>query len=183
MSSYYPQMLQGAGITENHTRLLYTGCQNVVSFGGAVVGAICTDKGGRRLQFLVSTGNHRWYNLHYQAINGTNIYAASDGTILAKSSATSLELREWDFQLLDQYRPVLQYLCHGQCIYGCRLEMLFPIHILGYVWARFIYYPFVVSVPDSQSTTSYFECLARFNSWGIVAAPTTTSVGTDFEIL
>jgi hypothetical protein len=40
VSYYYPTMLQGAGINNNHTRLLYNGMQNVVSFGGAVFGAI-----------------------------------------------------------------------------------------------------------------------------------------------
>lgn len=55
VSYYYATMLRGAGITSGHTRLLYNGMQNVVSFGGAVFGALYTDKWGRRPQLLVST--------------------------------------------------------------------------------------------------------------------------------
>jgi MFS family permease len=56
VSYYYPTMLQGAGISDNRVRLFYNGMQNVVSFAGAVFGAVYTDKWGRRPQLLVSTG-------------------------------------------------------------------------------------------------------------------------------
>jgi MFS family permease len=82
-------MLQGAGITDNRTRLLYNGCQNVVSFGGAVVGAIFTDSWGRRRQLLVSTTGIVIIFCIITALNATNTYTAPDGTILAKSSASS----------------------------------------------------------------------------------------------
>jgi MFS family permease len=82
-------MLQGAGITDNRTRLLYNGCQNVVSFGGAVVGAIFTDSWGRRRQLLVSTTGIVIIFCIITALNATNTYTTSDGTILAKSSASS----------------------------------------------------------------------------------------------
>jgi MFS family permease len=52
VSYYYPTMLQGAGITDNHQRLLLNGMQNVVSFAGAIFGAFYTDKWGRRPQLL-----------------------------------------------------------------------------------------------------------------------------------
>jgi MFS family permease len=82
-------MLQGAGITDNRTRLLYNGCQNVVSFGGAVVGAIFTDSWGRRRQLLVSTTGIVIIFCIITALNATNTYTTPDGTILAKSSASS----------------------------------------------------------------------------------------------
>ncbi|KAH7126989.1 general substrate transporter [Dendryphion nanum] len=56
VSYYYPTILRGAGIVNRRERLLYNGMQNVVSFGGAVFGAVYTDKWGRRPQLLVSTG-------------------------------------------------------------------------------------------------------------------------------
>lgn len=55
VSYYYPTILKGAGITDRQTRLLYNGMQNVVSFAGAIFGAVYTDKWGRRPQLLVST--------------------------------------------------------------------------------------------------------------------------------
>lgn len=55
VSYYYPTMLRGAGIENSNVRLLYNGMQNVVSFAGAVFGAVYTDKWGRRPQLLVST--------------------------------------------------------------------------------------------------------------------------------
>ena len=82
-------MLQGAGITDNRTRLLYNGCQNVVSFGGAVFGAIFTDTWGRRRQLLVSTTGIVIIFCIITALNATNTYTTPDGTILAKSSASS----------------------------------------------------------------------------------------------
>jgi MFS family permease len=56
VSYYYPTLLRGAGITDRRTRLLYNGMQNVVSFAGAIFGALYTDSWGRRPQLLVSTG-------------------------------------------------------------------------------------------------------------------------------
>ena len=89
VSYYYPQMLQGAGITDNHTRLLYNGCQNVVSFGGALFGARFTDKWGRRPQLLTSTFIVVCIFCCVCAINATNIITAPDGTMTAKSSAAA----------------------------------------------------------------------------------------------
>ncbi|KAH8747574.1 hypothetical protein BGZ57DRAFT_1019822 [Hyaloscypha finlandica] len=86
---YYPQMLQGAGITDNHTRLLYNGCQNVVSFGGAAIGAIFKDRWGRLRGLLVRTTGTVVICYIITALNATNTYTAADSTILAKSPASS----------------------------------------------------------------------------------------------
>ncbi|KAF2141946.1 uncharacterized protein K452DRAFT_326536 [Aplosporella prunicola CBS 121167] len=55
ISYYYPLVLQSAGITNNHTRLLLNGCQVLVSLSGALIGATFTDRWGRRKQLLTST--------------------------------------------------------------------------------------------------------------------------------
>lgn len=86
VSYYYPQMLAGAGISSNHTQLLLQGLQNVVSFIGAVTGAIFTDKWGRRPQLLVSTGAVVAIFVIVTALNATNIVVV-DGTQTAKNSA------------------------------------------------------------------------------------------------
>ena len=84
VSYYYPQMLAGAGITSNHTQLLLQGLQNVVSFIGAVTGAIFTDKWGRRPQLLVSTGIVVVLFAIVTALNATNIVVVN-GTQTAKN--------------------------------------------------------------------------------------------------
>lgn len=114
-------MLQGAGITDNHTRLLYNGCQNVVSFGGAVVGAIFTDKWGRRPQLLVSTGIIVGIFCIITAINATNVYTGPDGTLLAKSSSASKAeiafIFIFGFVISAGYTP---------------LQALYPVEVLRY---------------------------------------------------
>ena len=84
VSYYYPQMLAGAGITSNHTQLLLQGLQNVVSFIGAVTGAIFTDKWGRRPQLLVSTGLVVVLFAIVTALNATNVVVVN-GTQTAKN--------------------------------------------------------------------------------------------------
>lgn len=86
MSYYYPQMLEGAGITSNHTRQLLQGIQSVVSFIGAIIGAIFTDKWGRRPQFLVSTGAFVVIFVLITALNATNITIV-DGVQTAKNGS------------------------------------------------------------------------------------------------
>ncbi|UKZ74775.1 hypothetical protein TrVFT333_002445 [Trichoderma virens FT-333] len=121
VSYYYPQMLQGAGITDNNTRLLYNGCQNVVSFGGAVFGAVFTDAWGRRPQLLVSTGIIVSIFCIVTAINATNVYAGPDGTLLAKSSSASKAeialIFIFGFVISAGYTP---------------LQALYPVEILRY---------------------------------------------------
>jgi len=84
VSYYYPQMTAGAGITSNHTQLLLQGLQNVVSFIGAVTGAIFTDKWGRRPQLLVCTGIVVCLFAIVTGLNATNI-TVIDGVQTAKN--------------------------------------------------------------------------------------------------
>ncbi|MCJ1402758.1 hypothetical protein MMC11_005979 [Xylographa trunciseda] len=86
VSYYYPQMLAGAGITSNQTQLLLQGFQNVISFVGAVFGAIMCDRWGRRPQFLVSTGIVIVIFAIITALNATNV-AFVDGVQTAKNGS------------------------------------------------------------------------------------------------
>lgn len=90
VSYYYPAMLQGAGITNNRTRLLLNGLQNVVSFAGAIFGAIYTDKWGRRPQLLVSTGIVVFIFILVCALDATNLRNGPDGKPLTDDSGTPL---------------------------------------------------------------------------------------------
>ncbi|KAB8067326.1 general substrate transporter [Aspergillus leporis] len=85
VSYYYPQMLRGAGIENNNTRLLLQGLQNVVQFIGAVFGALITDRIGRRPQLLVSTGLIVILFAIVLALNATNVVDGPDGEPIAKS--------------------------------------------------------------------------------------------------
>ncbi|KAF2427264.1 general substrate transporter [Tothia fuscella] len=89
VSYYYPQMLQGAGVTSKNTQLTYNGGQQVISFGGAVLGAVFTDKWGRRPQLLVSIGIVIVFFAIIAALNATNLMPNPDKTspdkILAKN--------------------------------------------------------------------------------------------------
>ncbi|KAE8145821.1 general substrate transporter, partial [Aspergillus avenaceus] len=89
VSYYYPQMLQGAGIENNNTRLLLQGLQNVVQFTGAVFGALITDRVGRRPQLLVSTGLIVILFVIVLALNATNVVDGPDGNPIAKSGITA----------------------------------------------------------------------------------------------
>ena len=89
VSYYYPQMLRGAGIENNSTRLLLQGLQNVVQFIGAVFGALITDRVGRRPQLLVSTGLIVILFAIVLALNATNVVDSPDGEPIAKSGVTA----------------------------------------------------------------------------------------------
>ncbi|OGM41997.1 MFS lactose permease [Aspergillus bombycis] len=89
VSYYYPQMLRGAGIENNNTRLLLQGLQNVVQFIGAVFGALITDRVGRRPQLLVSTGLIVILFAIVLALNATNVVDGPDGEPIAKSGITA----------------------------------------------------------------------------------------------
>lgn len=89
VSYYYPQMLRGAGIENNNTRLLLQGLQNVVQFIGAVVGALITDRVGRRPQLLVSTALIVVLFAIVLALNATNVVDGPDGEPIAKSGVTA----------------------------------------------------------------------------------------------
>lgn len=89
MSYYYPQMLQGAGITSNNTRLLLQGLQNVVQFSGAIFGALMTDRVGRRPQLLFSTLIMVFLFAIITGLNATNVTDGPDGSVVAKSGMTA----------------------------------------------------------------------------------------------
>ncbi|KAK1145870.1 hypothetical protein N8T08_003816 [Aspergillus melleus] len=89
VSYYYPQMLRGAGIENNSTRLLLQGLQNVVQFIGAVAGALVTDRVGRRPQLLVSTAIIVILFAIVTALNATNVVDGPDGEPTAKSGITA----------------------------------------------------------------------------------------------
>jgi sugar porter (SP) family MFS transporter len=88
VSYYYPTMLQGAGITDNHQRLLLNGMQNVVSFAGAIFGAFYTDKWGRRPQLLVSTGMVVFIFSIVCALVATNLIKGPDGNPVLDDTGT-----------------------------------------------------------------------------------------------
>lgn len=73
VSYYYPQMLQGAGVDGKQKQLTYNGGQQVISFGGAVLGAMFTDKWGRRPQLLVSIAIVILFFVLIAALNATNL--------------------------------------------------------------------------------------------------------------
>ncbi|EAW08924.1 putative MFS lactose permease [Aspergillus clavatus NRRL 1] len=89
VSYYYPQMLAGAGITSNETRLLLQGLQNVVQFVGAIIGALLTDRMGRRPQLLTSTALMVVLFSIMLTLNATNVGQAADGTAVAKSAVVA----------------------------------------------------------------------------------------------
>ncbi|KAL2871588.1 putative MFS lactose permease [Aspergillus lucknowensis] len=89
VSYYYPQMLSGAGITSNSTRLLLQGLQNIVQFGGAIFGALITDRIGRRPQLLISTSIIVFIFAIITALNATNVVDGPDGEVIAKSGVTA----------------------------------------------------------------------------------------------
>ncbi|KAE8379391.1 general substrate transporter [Aspergillus bertholletiae] len=89
VSYYYPQMLRGAGIENNNTRLLLQGLQNVVQFIGAVFGALITDRIGRRPQLLTSTALIVVLFAIVLALNATNVVDGPDGEPIAKSGITA----------------------------------------------------------------------------------------------
>ncbi|ESZ94149.1 putative MFS lactose permease [Sclerotinia borealis F-4128] len=90
VSYYYPQMLAGAGIEDNHTQLLLQGMQSVLSFAGALIGAAYTDHWGRRPQLLISTSIISLLFLIILIINALNTTTSPTTHLtVAKSSAAS----------------------------------------------------------------------------------------------
>ncbi|KAE8355733.1 general substrate transporter [Aspergillus coremiiformis] len=89
VSYYYPQMLRGAGIENNNTRLLLQGLQNVVQFIGSAIGALITDRVGRRPQLLISTSIIIALFAIVLALNATNVVDGPNGDPIAKSPITA----------------------------------------------------------------------------------------------
>ncbi|MCJ1314420.1 hypothetical protein MMC25_008102 [Agyrium rufum] len=121
VSYYYPQMLAGAGITSNNTRLLLQGLQNVVSFIGAIIGAIFTDKWGRRPQLLTSIGIVVIIFVLITALNATNIAYDSTGTLTAKNGG--------------QAKAEIAFIFIFGFVISCGftpLQALYPVEVLRY---------------------------------------------------
>jgi MFS family permease len=80
-------MLRGSGVTSEEKQLTYNGAENVVSFAGAVFGAIFTDRWGRRRQLLVSTSLIIVFFTLICALNATNLVPdpAEPSTLMAKN--------------------------------------------------------------------------------------------------
>lgn len=72
VSYYQPTMFRLAGVASNDTRLLLQGFQNVVQLFGAVIGALLTDKWGRRPQLMVSTALMVFVFVIITVLNATN---------------------------------------------------------------------------------------------------------------
>ncbi|KAK2800448.1 hypothetical protein FQN50_008122 [Emmonsiellopsis sp. PD_5] len=82
-------MLRKAGITSNQQQLLNQGFQNVISFAGALTGALFTDKWGRRPQLMVSTSLCGVLFVIIMALNATNIDDVTVSHPVAKSGLVS----------------------------------------------------------------------------------------------
>lgn len=82
-------MLQSAGVTGQSKRLLYNGAQQIISFGGAVFGAVMTDTWGRRPQLLISIGIVICLFSIVCALNATNLLPNPDKTASTKFVAKS----------------------------------------------------------------------------------------------
>ncbi|PQE28611.1 MFS lactose permease protein [Rutstroemia sp. NJR-2017a WRK4] len=94
VSYYYPQMLAGAGIEDGHLQLLLQGTQSLLSFIGAILGALYTDRWGRRPQLLISTSLICVLFLIILILNALNTTTITDPTTsskttIAKSAAAS----------------------------------------------------------------------------------------------
>ncbi|KAF2814705.1 general substrate transporter [Mytilinidion resinicola] len=129
VSYYYPAMLQGAGITNNHTRLLLNGLQNVVSFIGAVFGALYTDKWGRRPQLLVSTGIVVIIFILVCALVATNVIDGPDGKPKVDDSGTPLIKRS------GQAKAVIGLIFIFGFVFSAGytpLQQLYPVECLRY---------------------------------------------------
>ncbi|KAF2877000.1 general substrate transporter [Massariosphaeria phaeospora] len=129
VSYYYPTMLQGAGITNNQTRLLYNGMQNVVSFAGAIFGALYTDKWGRRPQLLVSTACVVVMFCIVCALVATNLRNGPDGKPLTDNNGTPLIKRP------GQAKAVIAFLFIFGFVFSAGytpLQQLYPVECLRY---------------------------------------------------
>jgi MFS family permease len=121
----YPTMLKGAGINDKNTQLLYNGAQNIVSFSGAVIGAIFTDRWGRRNQLVTSTIIFVIFFSLITALNATNLVPNPDPTskdkIIAKND--------------DQARAIIAIIFLFGFVYGVGytpLQALYPVECLKY---------------------------------------------------
>ncbi|KAI1511403.1 Sugar-tr multi-domain protein [Pyrenophora tritici-repentis] len=152
VSYYYPTMLQGAGITSNHTRLLFNGMQNVVSFSGAIFGAVYTDSWGRRPQLLVSTGLLVGVFAIVCALVATNLKTGEDGKPIYLDDG-----RTPDIKRPGQARAVIAFVFICGFIYSTGytpLQQLYPVECLRYESRAkgMAFYNFWVNVANFYNT-------------------------------
>ncbi|CAI6335746.1 unnamed protein product [Periconia digitata] len=129
VSYYYPTILQGAGITDNHTRLLYNGMQNVIGFAGAIFGAVYTDKWGRRPQLLVSTGLIVIIFIIVCALVATNTVNGPDGNPILDENDTPL------IKSTGQAKAVIAFIFIFGFVFAAGytpLQQLYPVECLRY---------------------------------------------------
>jgi MFS family permease len=163
VSYYYPQMLRGAGVTGEDKQLTYNGAQQVVSFGGAVFGAIYTDKWGRRPQLLVSIGIVIVFFVLITALNATNLLpnpnkATGEPQFVAKNSSQAQAIIAiiflFGFVFSAGWTP-LQALYPVECLkYESRAKGMgmynFFVNIAGF------YNTFVTEIAFSKASWKYY---------------------------
>lgn len=151
VSYYYPALLRGVGITSNNTRLLFNGMQNVVSFSGAMFGAVYTDKWGRRPQLLVSTALLVVIFSIICALNATNLQTGPDGhTIYGENNTPEIKRPA-------QAKAVIAFFFLFGFVYSTGwtpLQQLYPVECLRYESRAkgMAFYNFWVNVANFYNT-------------------------------
>jgi MFS family permease len=119
-------MLRGAGITGEEKRLTYNGAQQVISFGGAVFGAVFTDKWGRRPQLLVSIGIVIIFFVLIIALNATN---------LVPNPSTAKGEPKWIAKKPSQAQAIIAMIFLFGFVFSAGwtpLQALYPVECLKY---------------------------------------------------
>ncbi|EOD52415.1 putative mfs lactose protein [Neofusicoccum parvum] len=130
ISYYYPTVLQGAGITNNQTRLLLNGFQTLISLSGALIGAAFTDKWGRRKQLLTATFIITLIFVAVTALNATNILTDPDtGLPVTDDSGTPIAISQ------TRSKGVIAVVFVFGFVYSAGftpLQALYPVECLRY---------------------------------------------------
>ncbi|KAF2856754.1 MFS lactose permease-like protein [Plenodomus tracheiphilus IPT5] len=152
VSYYYPTILSGVGITSNNTRLLFNGMQNVVSFAGAIFGAVYTDKWGRRPQLLVSTATLVVIFSIICALNATNLKTRPDGTVIYTGDGSTPVIKR-----PAQAKAVIAFFFVFGFVYSTGwtpLQQLYPVECLRYESRAkgMAFYNFWVNVANFYNT-------------------------------
>lgn len=151
VSYYYPTLLRGAGITDKPTRLLYNGMQNVVSFAGAVFGAVYTDRWGRRPQLLVSTGCLVFIFAIVCALVATNLKKDAAGNPIYLKDHTP------EIKNPNQAKAVIAVIFIFGFVYSTGytpLQQLYPVECLRYESRAkgMAFYNFFVNIANFYNT-------------------------------
>jgi MFS family permease len=156
-------MLRGAGVNGEEKQLTYNGAQQVISFGGAVFGAIFTDSWGRRPQLLVSISIVIVFFVIITALNATNLLpnpnqAKDEPKWVAKSSAQAQAIIAiiflFGFVFSAGWTP-LQALYPVECLkYESRAKGMgmynFFVNVAGF------YNTFVTEIAFSKASWKYY---------------------------